>query len=104
DRSESPRYEILSRKLDAIVARRSHHVRLHVLARGASSRPDFDAGAPTRLPHPRQNSRCLALGETLETGWPNHTAALSRTCPLASLLISSGFPAARKSLQELKPA
>ena len=34
-RSESPRCKVLSRQLDAHVARRRDHVRLHVLARGA---------------------------------------------------------------------
>jgi hypothetical protein len=43
--------------------------RLHVLARSASSRSDFDAGAPAGLPHPRQNSRRVALGGALETSW-----------------------------------
>src|ERR1700730_3417203 len=42
---------------------------LYVLARGPSSRSDFDAGAPAGLPHPRQNSRRVALGEALETSW-----------------------------------
>src|SRR2546425_9843639 len=51
-RTRSPRHEILPRQLDANVARRRDHVRLHVLARGPSSRSDFDAGPPARLPHP----------------------------------------------------
>jgi hypothetical protein len=55
--------------------------RLHVLARGASSRSDFDAGPSARLPRPRQNSRHLALGEALETSWPYHAPALSGSRP-----------------------
>src|SRR6266436_5478829 len=76
-RSESPRCKVLTRQLDSNVARRRHHVRLHVLARGASSRSDFDAGPPARLPRPPQNSRRLALGEALETSRPCHAPALS---------------------------
>src|SRR6267143_2758488 len=80
-RSESPRCKVLSRQLDANVARRRDQVRLHVLARGASSRSDFDAGPPARLPRPPQNSRRLALGEALETSRPYHAPALSGTRP-----------------------
>src|SRR6266852_5474008 len=83
-RPESPRCKVLSRKLDANVARRRDHVRLHVLARGASSRSDFDAGPPARLPRPPQNSRRLALGEALETSRPYHAPAVSGTCPPGS--------------------
>src|ERR1700720_1035069 len=76
-RSESPRYKVLSRQLDANVADRRDHVRLHVLARGASSRPDSDAGAPGWLPRPARYSRHLALGEALKTGWAYHAAAVN---------------------------
>src|SRR5882724_3494878 len=79
-RSESPRCKVLSRQLDANVARRRDYVRLHVLARGASSRSNFDAGPPGRLPRPRQNSRYLAMGEALETSRAYHAPALSGTC------------------------
>src|SRR5712691_3853805 len=72
------------RQLDANVARRGDHVRLHVLARGASSRPDFDAGPRARLSCPRQNSRHLAMGEALETSRPYHAPALSGTRPPGS--------------------
>jgi hypothetical protein len=76
-RSESPRYKVLSRQLDTNVARRRDDVRLHVLARGASSRPDFDAGAPGRVPRPARYARRLALGEALETSRPCHAAAVN---------------------------
>jgi len=66
------------------------HVRLHVLARGASSRPDYDAGPPARLPRPLQNSRHLAMGEALETSRPYHPPALSGTRP-SSLPTTSGL-------------
>src|SRR5216684_3269916 len=81
--SESPRCKVLTRQLDSNVARRRDHVRLHVLARGASSRSDFDAGPPARLPRSLQNSRHLALGEALETSRPYHAPALSGTRPPA---------------------
>src|SRR5216684_772566 len=75
-RSESPRCKVLARQLDANVARRRNHVRLHILARGSSSRPNSDAGPPTRLPRPLQNPRHLAMGKTPETSRPCHAPAL----------------------------
>src|ERR1700690_3297176 len=82
-RPRSPRCKILSRQLDANVARGRDHVRLYVFPRSPSSRPNFDAGPPTRLPRPPQNSRRLALGKTLETSRPHHPPAL--TCGTAIL-------------------
>ncbi len=75
-RSESSRCTVLSRRLGANVARRRGHVRLHVLARGASSRSDSDAGPPARLPRPQSHVRHLAMGEALETSRPYHAATL----------------------------
>ena len=80
-RSESPRFQVLSRQLGANVARRRDHVRLHVLARGTPSRPNFDAGPPARLPCPQSHVRHLAMGEALETNRPYHAPALSGTRP-----------------------
>jgi hypothetical protein len=80
-RSESPCRKVLSRWLGADVARRRDDVRLHVLARGASSRPDFAVGSPARLPRPQGHVRHLAMGEALETSRPDHAAALSLTRP-----------------------
>src|SRR5258708_32009350 len=79
--SESPRCQVLSRQLDANLARRRGHVRLHVLARGPPSRSDFDAGSPTWLPRAPQNSWRLAMGKALETSRPYHAPALNRTRP-----------------------
>ncbi len=47
------------------------------VARGASSRPDFDAGTPARLLRPR--AEYLAMGEALETSRPYDAPALSGT-------------------------
>ncbi len=70
------------------------HVRLHVLARGASSRSGFDAGPPARLPRPPQNSRHLAMGEALETSRPCHPPALS--APRPPLLLAKFFDGLRR--------
>src|SRR4029077_13048352 len=56
------------------------HVCIHVLARGASSRADFDAGPPARLSRAQSNVRHLALGEALETSRPYHAPALIGCC------------------------
>src|SRR2546429_539764 len=58
--SKSPRCKVPSRRRCAHVARGRDHVRLHVLARSASSWPDFVAGPSARLPHPR--AKYLAMG------------------------------------------
>jgi hypothetical protein len=96
-RSESPSHKILSRQLDADVARRRHHVRLHVFARGPSSRPDFDAGTPARLPRSLQDSRHLALGEALATSGPYHAPALSGTRPPSWLVVAPACPEPRRA-------
>jgi len=59
------RCKVLSRQLDANMARRSDHVRLHVFTRGASSRPDSDAGhqAGYRVLH---KTLASGTGEALE--------------------------------------
>src|SRR6267143_984965 len=88
-RSESPSFKVLSRQLDANVARRRDHVCLHVFARGASSRSDFAAVPPARLPRPLPHPRHLAMGETLETSRPYHAPALSGTRPPALQLPGS---------------
>ena len=77
--SESPRYKILARELDADVACRRDHVRVYVLARGASSRADFDVGAPNGLSSSSQNSWRVALGEALETGGADYEAAVKES-------------------------
>ncbi len=87
-RSGSPRRQILSRELDADLARRGNHVCVHVLARGPPSGADFDAGASARLPAARQDSRRLALGEALESSWAYYAPAVKRC---------------KRSLQGLKP-
>src|SRR5260370_23356912 len=75
-RSESPRCKVPPRRLRADMAGRRDDVRLHVLARGASSGADLDAGAPARLPRP--GAEYLAMGEALETNRPEHAATLSK--------------------------
>jgi hypothetical protein len=86
-----PRPKILSRQLDANVARRRYHVRLHVRARSAPPRPDPHARPPTRLPPTPQHSRHLALGKTLETGWPHNSPALTHA---KAVLFASAFRSA----------
>jgi hypothetical protein len=90
----SPRGKILARQLGADMARRRDHVRLHVLARSPPSRPDPDAGSPTRLPFTRQNSWRLALGEALERIRPHHSPTLNGTsAPKVASLPSRPFAA-----------
>ena len=70
DRPQAARNEILAGKLDAHLACGRNHVRLHVFARGASSRANPDAGAPAWLSPASQNARHLALGKIVEGSRP----------------------------------
>jgi hypothetical protein len=75
--SESARYKILSRELDADLACRGDDVRVYVFARGASSRTNCDVGAPGRVSRASQNSGHLALGEAVEEGGTYNPAPVS---------------------------
>jgi hypothetical protein len=75
--SESPRHKIFSRELVANLACRRDDVRLHVFARGTSSRADFAVGASGRVSRASQNSGRLVLGEAVEGGRSYDAAAVS---------------------------
>ena len=78
ERAGSEGQKIFAGKLDAHVACGRNHVRLHVLARGPSSRPDFATGASARLSASSQGvGRNLAMGQTLERARIHGSAAIS---------------------------
>ncbi len=78
-RLETARHEILARELGADLARRCEHVRVHVLARSASSRANPDACAPAWLSSAGRSrrSRHLAMGHTVEASRPYNASALA---------------------------
>ena len=96
---ESSRGKIFARELGADVAGGCGDVCLHVLARGASSRADIDAGAPIRLSCAGYNSRRMALGEALETSWACNAPALSESC----VRQDASYKLNKSVLQRLKP-
>ena len=86
--SESVGCEIFAWELGANVAGWRDHVCLHVLARGASSRADFDAGTSAWLSRAARYAWRVALGEALEEGWVEYATAVKWL--RSSSAISSG--------------
>ena len=72
-------HQVLAGQLDTDMARRSHHVRLYVCARGTSSWPGNHARPATGLSATRQGRLWhLALGKTLETVRVGHAPQMSK--------------------------
>ena len=69
--------KIFARRLGARLAGGRDDVRVHVRARGAPSRANFDDGAPTRLPGAQGDVRNLAMGKAVEGGGAKDAAAVS---------------------------
>src|ERR1700757_701711 len=77
-RREAPGDQVLARELDSGVAGRGSNVRVHVLARGTSSRADPDAGASVGVSH---SAECvgtyLAVGSAVERSGIEDQAAIT---------------------------
>jgi len=101
-RSRSKGKEVFPRQLGSSLACWWNHVRLHVLARSASSRADFDAGASTGISHSSQYlGTDLAMELVMEADWNEDSAAMKQVQIRSEWQGSFDYAVALASLRQL---